>query len=132
VSHLSTVSCRSRTPGAGAFDVWLASWLAQTTELWRLPAPGPGTAPRHLSCSCKLWSSLAMGPPLTPTAWRSGSTRLSSGPRLGWVSLGVRPHWGPLVLMIENHRSGLVRNLMRRCQYVVTGMSRAGFTGGWL
>jgi hypothetical protein len=39
---------------------------------------------------------------------------------------------GPVVLMIENFRSGLIWNLMRRCPYVVAGLRRAGFTGGWL
>ena len=51
----------------------------------------------------------------------------------GWVS---RYHFGinqgPIVVMIENHRSGLVWDLMRRCPYTVAGLRRAGFRGGWL
>jgi hypothetical protein len=39
---------------------------------------------------------------------------------------------GPVVLMIENYRTGLIWDLMRRCGPVVTGLPRAGFTGGWL
>ena len=39
---------------------------------------------------------------------------------------------GPIVLMIENHRSGLLWQLMRSCPYIVGGLRRAGFTGGWL
>ncbi len=39
---------------------------------------------------------------------------------------------GPVVLMIENFRSGLIWRLMRGCPYVVRGLRRAGFTGGWL
>jgi len=39
---------------------------------------------------------------------------------------------GPVVLMIENYRTGLLWNLMRRCQPIVTGLRRAGFSGGWL
>ena len=39
---------------------------------------------------------------------------------------------GPIILMIENHRSGLLWQLMRNCPYIVTGLRRAGFTGGWL
>jgi hypothetical protein len=51
----------------------------------------------------------------------------------GWVS----PHHyginqGPIVIMIENERTGLVWNLMRSCPYVVAGLRRAGFRGGWL
>ena len=50
-----------------------------------------------------------------------------------WVSpfhFGVNQ--GPIVLMIENFRTGLIWNLMRRCPYLVVGLDRAGFTGGWL
>ncbi|BCH25039.1 glucoamylase family protein [Mesorhizobium sp. L-8-3] len=39
---------------------------------------------------------------------------------------------GPIVLMIENHRTGVLWRLMRECPYVVAGLRRAGFTGGWL
>jgi hypothetical protein len=39
---------------------------------------------------------------------------------------------GPIMLMIENYRSGLIWELMRSCPYLVAGLQRAGFTGGWL
>ncbi len=39
---------------------------------------------------------------------------------------------GPVVLMIENHRSGFLWNLMKHCPYLVRGLRRAGFAGGWL
>lgn len=39
---------------------------------------------------------------------------------------------GPIVLMIENHRTGLLWQLLRRCPYFVAGLRRAGFDGGWL
>ena len=51
----------------------------------------------------------------------------------GWVSpyhFGINQ--GPIVLMIENHCTGLLWSLMRQCPYLVTGLRRAGFTGGWL
>jgi hypothetical protein len=38
----------------------------------------------------------------------------------------------PVVLMIENYRTGLLWNIMRRCQPIVAGLRRAGFSGGWL
>ena len=50
-----------------------------------------------------------------------------------WVSpwhFGINQ--GPIVLMIENHESGLLWQLMRECPYIVTGLRRAGFSGGWL
>jgi hypothetical protein len=57
----------------------------------------------------------------------------ASGSERGWVSpfhFGLNQ--GPIVLMIENYRSGLLWRLMRHCPYVVGGLRRAGFSGGWL
>jgi hypothetical protein len=34
--------------------------------------------------------------------------------------------------MVENHRTGLVWDLLKKSPYVVNGLRRAGFTGGWL
>lgn len=39
---------------------------------------------------------------------------------------------GPIVLMIENYFTGLIWRLMRRCRPIITGLKRAGFSGGWL
>ena len=39
---------------------------------------------------------------------------------------------GPILAMTENYRSGLVWRYMRRNPYIVRGLWRAGFTGGWL
>lgn len=39
---------------------------------------------------------------------------------------------GPIILMTENYRSGLVWNLMRGNRWIKNGLRRAGFTGGWL
>jgi serine/threonine protein kinase len=49
-----------------------------------------------------------------------------------WVTLdhfGIDQ--GPVALMIENYRSGLIWSPMRRYPPVVAGLRRAGFTGGW-
>ena len=54
-------------------------------------------------------------------------------PGKGWFDddyLGIDQ--GPIVAMIENHRSGLIWDRMKRSPYVVRGLCRAGFTGGWL
>jgi len=56
-----------------------------------------------------------------------------SGKPCGWISprnFGLND--GPVILMIENYRTGLLWNLMRRCPYLVEGLKRAGFRGGWL
>ena len=37
-----------------------------------------------------------------------------------------------ILLMIENFRSGLIWNIMRRSPFVIAGLKRAGFQGGWL
>jgi hypothetical protein len=39
---------------------------------------------------------------------------------------------GPIVLMIENYRSGMLWKLLRDCSYIREGLLQAGFTGGWL
>jgi hypothetical protein len=54
-------------------------------------------------------------------------------PGVGWFDgdhLGIDQ--GPIVAMIENHRSGLVWKTMKKNPHIVRGLKRAGFTGGWL
>ena len=54
-------------------------------------------------------------------------------PGIGWVDndyLGIDQ--GPIVLGIENWKTGLVWQVMRRNPHIVRGLKRAGFTGGWL
>jgi hypothetical protein len=51
----------------------------------------------------------------------------------GWVDddyLGIDQ--GPILTMIENHRTGLVWELMRENPYIVRGLCRADFSGGWI
>lgn len=51
----------------------------------------------------------------------------------GWIDrdyLGIDQ--GPIVIQIENHRSNLVWNLMKKNPYIVAGLKKAGFKGGWL
>ncbi len=57
----------------------------------------------------------------------------SSAASQGWISKGYYGlDQGPVVLMIENYRTGLIWDLMRRCPYLTRGLARAGFRGGWL
>ena len=54
-------------------------------------------------------------------------------PGLGWFDndyLGIDQ--GPIVLMIENYRSELIWNVMKKNPHVRRGLERAGFSGGWL
>lgn len=58
---------------------------------------------------------------------------MEDSPTGWWVSpyhFGIDQ--GPVVLMIENYRTGLIWNLMRRCPPILTGLRRAGFSGEWL
>ena len=51
----------------------------------------------------------------------------------GWVSddyYGIDE--GPVVLMIENYRTGSLWRRMRACPPLADGLRRCGFTGGWL
>jgi hypothetical protein len=54
-------------------------------------------------------------------------------PGVGWVDnqyLGIDQ--GPILMMLENYRSGLVWNVMRQNSVIQAGLKSAGFTGGWL
>jgi hypothetical protein len=54
-------------------------------------------------------------------------------PGVGWFDtdyLGIDQ--GPILIMIENLRSGLVWEVMRRDPIIRRGLARAGFEGGWL
>ncbi|MEO5827809.1 MAG: glucoamylase family protein [Luteimonas sp.] len=56
-----------------------------------------------------------------------------SAASLPWTSdyhFGI--NLGPVVMMCENFRSGLVWVLMRASPHIMTGLWRAGFTNGWL
>ena len=54
-------------------------------------------------------------------------------PGVGWFDndyLGIDQ--GPILAMIENHRTGLVWKVMRTNPHIVRGLKRAGFRGGWI
>jgi hypothetical protein len=66
----------------------------------------------------------------------TGGVAVSAGrivPGVGWFDtdyLGIDQ--GPILAMLENHRSELIWKTMRTNPYIVRGLRRAGFTGGWL
>jgi hypothetical protein len=54
-------------------------------------------------------------------------------PGVGWVAgdwLGIDE--GIILAMMENHRSGLIWQVMRGNPHIRLGLKRAGFKGGWL
>jgi hypothetical protein len=51
----------------------------------------------------------------------------------GWFDtdyLGIDQ--GPIVIQIENYQTGLIWNTLKKNKYIVNGLKKAGFTGGWL
>lgn len=51
----------------------------------------------------------------------------------GWFDpdyLGIDQ--GPILIQIANYKNDLVWNLMKKNPYIVDGLKKAGFTGGWL
>jgi hypothetical protein len=55
------------------------------------------------------------------------------GSSTGWESAFIFGlNVGPVLLMGENYRNGMLWRLMRGCRWVVDGLTRAGFAGGWL
>lgn len=74
----------------------------------------------------KLWTKYGFVDAFNPT-YITGKT-----PH-GWFDhdyLGIDQ--GPIAIMIENHRNGFVWEVMKRNKYLVDGLKKAGFTGGWL
>lgn len=53
--------------------------------------------------------------------------------RYGWIDvdyLGIDQ--GPILIMVENYRSGMIWRLMRNNPHLIRGLRVAGFHGGWL
>jgi len=75
----------------------------------------------------KLWTRYGFLDAFNPTFRTEKTTPM------GWFNtdyLGIDQ--GPMLAMIENHRSGLIWKIMRRNPYIIRGLKRAGFSGGWL
>lgn len=75
----------------------------------------------------RVWNDYGFVDALNPTYVASPSGDA------GWFDadqLGIDQ--GPIVLMIENYRTGLVWKTMRKNPYIIAGLRQAGFSGGWL
>lgn len=51
----------------------------------------------------------------------------------GWFDidyLGIDQ--GPIIIQLENYQTGLIWNLMKKNKYIINGLNKAGFKGGWL
>ena len=51
----------------------------------------------------------------------------------GWFNqdyLGIDQ--GPILIQLENYQTELIWNIMKTNKYIINGLQKAGFTGGWL
>ena len=93
-------------------------------------------APEIVIPTARHFARLNMGGHHRPYGFRCSfnrTFRVDDSPTGWWVTpyqFGIDQ--GPVVLAVENYRTGLIWDVMRRCPYVVAGLRRAGFTGGWL
>jgi hypothetical protein len=124
--------------GAAAGEERDDGTLAPTAALGSLPfAPEvvvPAVVEMHRRYGAHLYSTYGFRDAFNPsvpdgTAVRAGRVV----PGAGWFDtdyLGIDQ--GPILAMIENHRTGLVWRVMRRSPHIQRGLLRAGFRGGWL
>ena len=117
---------RARGAPDGPDDGSLAPWVVAASLPFAPEIVGP--ALRHFA-SLKLRENNPYGFDTTFNATIAERTK----PAQVWISpfhFGINQ--GPVVLMVENHRTGLVWEMMKRCPYLVDGLRRAGFSGGWM
>jgi hypothetical protein len=117
---------RARGVPYGPDDGTLAPW-AVTASLPFAPEIVLPTVLHSLEKFPKMDSPYGLSCSVNPT-FRDSHSR-----KHGWISdAHFALDQGPVVLMIENYRSGLVWRLLRRSEPIVRGLHRAGFSGGWL
>jgi hypothetical protein len=109
-------------PDDGTLSPWTAITALPFTPEIALP-----TIKHYMETFPQLSGEYGLKCSLNPTF--PGETKETSG----WFSdhyYGINE--GPIVLMIENYRSGLPWRLMKECQPIVNGLRKAGFQNGWL
>lgn len=117
---------RARGVPYGPDDGTLAPW-AVVASLPFAPEIVLPTSLHALERFPKMDSEYGLACSVNPTFRGSGHQKD------GWISdAHFALDQGPVIVMIENYRSGLIWRLMRRSAPIVRGLRRAGFTGGWL
>jgi hypothetical protein len=106
-----------------------------TVAPWVVVASLP-FAPEIVIPTVRHLAGLDLGGPERPYGFKTPfnrTFRVDDSPTGWWVApYQVGIDQGPVVLMLENYRTGLIWDITRCCPYVVAGLRRAGFTGGWL
>ncbi len=125
--------------GAGIQDSFDDGTIAPTAALSSIVfAPGiviPTIQAMQANYGSYILGQYGFHDAFNPSFQYSGVTPYSGAvvPGVGWVDseyLGIDQ--GPILLMLENYRSGFVWNVMRQNPDIQLGLQRAGFTGGWL
>jgi hypothetical protein len=124
--------------GAAANEIRDDGTIAPTAAAASMPfAPEivtPALEEMYRRYGSKLYSRYGFLDAFNPTFTFAVKTRHGAvDPELGWINddyLGIDQ--GPIVIMLENHRSGLVWETMKKNPHIIRGLRRAGFTGGWL
>jgi hypothetical protein len=125
--------------GAGADEVRDDGTIAPTAVGGSVPFAPEVTIPALVAMRTRYGDDLfgrygfldAFNPTLRDPGPRLHHGKIVAGKT--WVDgdyLGIDQ--GPIVLMLENHRSDFVWKLTRKNPYLVKGLCRAGFTGGWI
>ena len=125
--------------GAGLEDAYDDGTIAPTAALSSIVfAPGiviPTVAAMQAQYGNYILGQYGFHDAFNPSFQDTAVTPASGSvvPGVGWFDnqyLGIDQ--GPILLMLENYRSGLVWSVMRGNTVIRTGLQRAGFTGGWL
>jgi len=121
--------------GVGVQEVIDDGTLAPTAALASLPfAPEiviPAAREMHQRFGAAIYSTYGFRDAFNPSL--TDAAQPSSPGDAGWVDgdyLGIDQ--GPILAMLENYRSDLVWRVMRGNPYIRRGLTRAGFSGGWL
>jgi hypothetical protein len=111
---------RARGVPFGPDDGTIAPWAAAASLPFAPEIVLPALECMEQKVGCDMWNhpgTRSFNP--TFEAGRDGSVWQSS------YSFAIDQ--GPVVLMLENYRSGLIWNLLRRSPHIIRGLERAGF-----
>jgi hypothetical protein len=115
-------------------DGTIAPWAAAASIAFAPEIVIPAITEMHRRYGSKLYSTYGFLDSFNPTFTFPVETQHGAvDPEMGWINddyLGIDQ--GPIVIMLENHRSGLVWETMKKNPHIVRGLRRAGFSGGWL
>jgi hypothetical protein len=132
--HFMTYAARGAAHGEIRDDGTIAPTAAAASIAFAPEVVVPAIEEMHRRWGTHLYSKYGFLDSFNPTLTREMKTQHGRVvPGVGWFDgdyLGIDQ--GPIVAMIENHRTGLVWETMKRNPHIVRGLRRAGFTGGWL